>query len=44
MVITITNANGSPLQQILVQHLELKGSGNVQSTLKTFTSSVASTK
>ena len=40
---TITNENGSPLTTNSSTTLELKGSGNIQSTLKTFTSSVAST-
>jgi len=39
----ITNSSGSPLTTNSSTTLELKGSGNVQSTLKTFTSSVAST-
>ena len=40
---TITNSTGSPLTTNSSTTLELKGSGNIQSTLKTFTSSVAST-
>ena len=36
---TITNSSGSPLTTNSSTTLELKGSGNVQSTLKTFTSS-----
>tara|TARA_R100001463_G_scaffold11890_2_gene32941 strand:- start:3131 stop:4228 length:1098 start_codon:yes stop_codon:yes gene_type:complete len=40
---TITNSSGSPLTTNSSTTLELKGSGNIQSTLKTFTSSVAST-
>ena len=39
----ITNSSGSPLTTNSSTTLELKGSGDVQSTLKTFTSSVAST-
>ena len=39
----ITNSSGSPLTNNSSTTLELKGSGNVQSTLKTFTSSQAST-
>lgn len=39
----ITNSSGSPLTTNSSTTLELKGSGNVQSTLKTFTSSQAST-
>ena len=39
----ITNSSGSPLTTNSSTALELKGSGNIQSTLKTFTSSVAST-
>jgi len=39
----ITNSTGSPLTTNSSTTLELKGSGNVQSTLKTFTSSQAST-
>lgn len=39
----ITNSSGSPLTTNSSTTLELKGSGNVQSTLKTFTSSVDST-
>jgi len=39
----IINSSGSPLTTNSSTTLELKGSGNVQSTLKTFTSSVAST-
>ena len=39
----ITNSSGSPLTTNSSTTLELKGSGNVQSTLKTFTSSVSST-
>ena len=35
----ITNSSGSPLTNNSSVALELKGSGNVQSTLKTFTSS-----
>jgi len=40
---TITNSSGSPLTTNSSTTLELKGSGNVQSTLKTFTSSESST-
>ena len=40
---TITNSSGSPLTTNSSTTLELLGSGNVQSTLKTFTSSVSST-
>ena len=40
---TILNSSGSPLTTNSSTTLELKGSGNVQSTLKTFTSSVSST-
>ena len=40
---TIINSSGSPLTTNSSTTLELKGSGNVQSTLKTFTSSVSST-
>ena len=40
---TIINSSGSPLTTTSSTTLELKGSGNVQSTLKTFTSSVSST-
>lgn len=40
---TITNENGSPLTTNSSTTLELKGSGDIQSTLKTFSSSVAST-
>ena len=36
---TITNSSGSPITTNSSTTLELKGSGNVQSTLKTFTSS-----
>ncbi len=39
----IINSSGSPLTTNSSTTLELKGSGNVQSTLKTFTSSVAGT-
>lgn len=39
----IINSSGSPLTNNSSTTLELKGSGNVQSTLKTFTSSVTST-
>jgi hypothetical protein len=39
----IINSSGSPLTTNSSTTLELKGSGNVQSTLKTFTSSQAST-
>ena len=39
----ITNSSGSPLTTNSNTTLELKGSGNVQSTLKTFTSSQSST-
>ena len=39
----ITNSSGSPLTTNSSTALELKGSGNVQSTLKTFTSSQSST-
>ena len=39
----ITNSSGSPLTTNSSTTLELKGSGNVQSTLKTFTSSESST-
>jgi hypothetical protein len=39
----ITNDSGSPLTTNSSTTLELKGSGNVKSTLKTFTSSVDST-
>jgi hypothetical protein len=39
----ITNSTGSPLTTNSTTTLELKGSGNVQSTLKTFTSSQTST-
>jgi hypothetical protein len=39
----ITNSTGSPLTTNSSTTLELKGSGNVQSTLKTFTSSQSST-
>ena len=39
----ITNSSGSPLTNNSSTTLELKGSGNVQSTLKTFTSSESST-
>jgi len=38
----ITNSSGSPLTNNSSTTLELKGSGNVQSTLKTFTSSGSS--
>ncbi len=40
---TITNSSGSPLTTNSSTALELKGSGNVQSTLKTSTAAVAST-
>jgi hypothetical protein len=40
---TITNSSGSPLTTNSSTTLELKGSGNIQSTLKTFTSSQSST-
>ena len=40
---TITNSTGSPLTTNSNTILELKGSGNIQSTLKTFSSSVDST-
>ena len=40
---TITNSSGSPLTTNSSIALELKGSGNVQSTLKTFTASESST-
>ena len=40
---TIINSSGVPLTTNSSTTLELKGSGNIQSTLKTFTSSVAST-
>ena len=40
---TITNSSGAPLTTNSSTTLELKGSGNIQSTLKTFTSAVAST-
>jgi hypothetical protein len=39
----ITNSSGSPLTTNSSTTIELKGSGNVQSTLKTFTSSESST-
>ena len=39
----ITNSSGSPLTTNSSTTLELKGSGNVQSTLKTFTASESST-
>ena len=39
----ITNSSGSPLTNNSSTTLELKGSGDVQSTLKTFTSSQSST-
>ena len=39
----ITNSSGSPLTNNSSTTLELKGSGNVQSTLKTFTSSESNT-
>ena len=39
----ITNSTGSPLTTNSSTTLELKGTGNVQSTLKTFTSSQSST-
>ena len=39
----LKNANGSPLETNSSTTLELKGSGDVQSTLKTFTSSQSST-
>ena len=39
----ITNPSGSPLTNNSSVALESKGSGNVQSTLKTFTSSQSST-
>ena len=38
----ITNSSGSPITNNSSIDVELKGSGNVQSTLKTFTSAVAS--
>jgi len=40
---TITNSSGAPLTTNSSTTLEIKGSGNIQSTLKTFTSSVDST-
>ena len=40
---TITNSTGSPLTTNSSTNLELKGSGNIQCTLKTFTSAEAST-
>ena len=40
---TILNASGSPVTNNSSTSVELKGSGNVQSTLKTFTSSVSGT-
>ena len=40
---TITNENGAPLTTNSSTTLELKGSGNIQSTLKTFTASESST-
>jgi len=40
---TITNSSGAPLTTNSSTKLELKGSGNIQSTLKIFTSAVAST-
>ena len=40
---TIINSTGSPITNNSSTSLELKGSGNVQSTLKTFTSSESST-
>jgi len=40
---TITNSSGAPLTSNSSTTLEIKGSGNIQSTLKTFTSSVDST-
>jgi len=40
---TITNSSGSPLTTNSSTTLELKGSGNIQSTLKTSTAAVAST-
>ena len=40
---TILNSSGSPITNNSSIAIELKGSGNVQSTLKTFTSSVDST-
>jgi hypothetical protein len=40
---TITNSSGSPLTTNSSTTLELQGSGNVQSTLKTSTAAVAST-
>ena len=40
---TITNSSGSPLTTNSSTTLELKGSGNIQSTLKTFTASESST-
>ena len=40
---TILNSSGSPITNNSSTDVELIGSGNVQSTLKTFTSSVAST-
>ena len=40
---TITNSTGSPLTTNSSTNLELKGSGNIQCTLKTFTSAETST-
>ena len=40
---TITNSSGAPLTTNSSITLELKGSGNIQSTLKTFTASESST-
>ena len=40
---TILNSSGSPITNNSSTAVELKGSGNVQSTLKTFTSAVSST-
>ena len=40
---TIINSSGSPLTSNSDINVELKGSGNIQSTLKTFTSAVSST-
>ena len=40
---TIINSSGSPLTSNSDINVEVKGSGNIQSTLKTFTSAVAST-
>ena len=39
----ITNSSGSPITNNSSSTLELKGSGNIQSTVKTFTSSVSTT-